>query len=1641
MAFYGIGNLFGNLVRPDTREKEQAREAEEKKAEQEKAAKSEDAAKGQQAREAETASQAEAQRQRLLQLQEKVARRLEDFVRASGREKSQSADSDTESLLRQMENEQDSFTPENLQRLRQLSQSTKGVLQASREGQSESQARQDTGRPEAGRPQPGTSQDQELLMRRAAQELKNQLQHTEAQTTGRAQQEARETGRDTATDTRSQKAQEARSQSTAPESGAARAEKPVPTPAQPEQAKAQAPKPEAARPEQAKAQTPKPEAAKPEQAQAPKPEAARPEQAKAQAPKPEAARPEQAKAQAPKPEAARPEQAQAPKPEAARPEQAQAPKPEAARPEQAKAQTPKPEAARPEQAQAPKPEAAKPEQTRGQTPGPEEAPAREAGGKNQSEPAAPRPETMRARPQSAGKQASEARTESKAPEGKPAEGQESASRTQGPGTPARFATSQRPGAEARLPGQGPAQPEEANRPEAARRAAPQAGTEPTRSKDATPEGPRTARGQETAGGAGVSTGGTTQEKSQARLGDSRFAPHMDPENPAQGKPSDQANRTPQGNQGKEQVGQAGKNAPGTSPQPEGKLSGQGLGSIRGGSSGPIPGRPFGSQSGATRSGDQAHQPAPQKTSPDPSQANKPPQASTPKPEGGVSTLGLGSIRPGLPEADFNRPLAGPSPGSREADPPARQTAPPPPEPQDTLEISLPPRASRGGGLPGHPGSIGAPGASGAARVPTSPRVVAEQPTAGTGNPPPPAEPEAQGMGLQSIPAIGASPRPLPGLTPRPVGGPLAPDPQSPVAPDRMPAQLRRGQIQPEMIPGASNPNVPRPVHLGAIRLPAPDGRDDSGNRKSEPTDDFGIESVDTIGRGAPPRLTPRPGLHLPVRGPQGPRPERGPVGRVEGWLPEDGPTDSSTRGGPRGAGPSASDPGIEMGGLSLPRVSTPRPPALPLFQKPEFLDLKAPRADHVHPSAPQDGLVMDDPLHPAPTHLKFKTLEGSPFRSPNQTVPETPRPERPFRPFSPLPKGDWGASRQEAVGPAAPGTGPTLPGAPAQRPAPGQTSPHIEILRPRSGGIQGRLLPGFGMNPDQGLVGPNLRPGPSPLATDPSGEAFQVQMAGRILSGESHFVASTAGFAGRTAGPAIPAEVGATIASATRQDGRTDPVGQMRAGLPRGPLTGGRPVVSQIPIYQPVLDLIYQIRGKAKVEQESSPIKMTLSGSVGTLERQAYVPREAPSALPGPQAAASRQTPTGAEVRPQTQHFQPAQRETAEPAQRRVHTASEQNPLLGTMTASLRGPAQPVRRESAAATRVEGAHAKAETSSQRVVETGDAPGRGGGGGTAGGERGSGGQGGQGQSEGGPPGSLSEMQSRFRVQTLRASATHEAFRISMTRMQNPVGARHSEMATRYATTSIPTLLKRIYRSQDLEGLDEAEAVNSLALMLKLSGEFTYDHSARVLDFAMELADELGIEDREIRHQVGLGAMFKDIGEAGLLLAQQPDEQIDEISRFMSSQDMRRASLLHDIGKIQIPRDILCKPGRMTDEEYQLMRMHPIYGEQMIYPILSLRHLCPTIRGHHERWDGKGYPDGLKGEQIPLPARILAVADVFDALHAERPYKSSMEVDQVRKLLSEGKGTHFDPECVEAFLRVLDRRFPQAGRRRPQRVRAR
>ncbi len=135
-------------------------------------------------------------------------------------------------------------------------------------------------------------------------------------------------------------------------------------------------------------------------------------------------------------------------------------------------------------------------------------------------------------------------------------------------------------------------------------------------------------------------------------------------------------------------------------------------------------------------------------------------------------------------------------------------------------------------------------------------------------------------------------------------------------------------------------------------------------------------------------------------------------------------------------------------------------------------------------------------------------------------------------------------------------------------------------------------------------------------------------------------------------------------------------------------------------------------------------------------------------------------------------------------------------------------------------------------------------------------------------------------------------------------------------------------------------------------------------------------------------------------------------------------IRRGALLHDIGKLGIPDSILLKPGPLNEEERQIIQKHPTLAFEMLAPISYLRPALDIPYCHHEKWDGSGYPRGLKGEQIPLAARIFAVVDVWDALNSERPYKTSWPKEKVRAHLQEQAGQHFDPRVVEAFIALLD-----------------
>jgi putative two-component system response regulator len=133
----------------------------------------------------------------------------------------------------------------------------------------------------------------------------------------------------------------------------------------------------------------------------------------------------------------------------------------------------------------------------------------------------------------------------------------------------------------------------------------------------------------------------------------------------------------------------------------------------------------------------------------------------------------------------------------------------------------------------------------------------------------------------------------------------------------------------------------------------------------------------------------------------------------------------------------------------------------------------------------------------------------------------------------------------------------------------------------------------------------------------------------------------------------------------------------------------------------------------------------------------------------------------------------------------------------------------------------------------------------------------------------------------------------------------------------------------------------------------------------------------------------------------------------------------AAPLHDIGKIGIPDHILLKPGKLTDDEWAIMRKHPEFGAEIIGKndseiLMTAKEIALT---HHERWDGSGYPNQLKGEEIPISGRIIMIADVFDALTTQRPYKKAWSVEDAVKLINDSAGTHFDPSLVTIFNEVL------------------
>ncbi len=134
-------------------------------------------------------------------------------------------------------------------------------------------------------------------------------------------------------------------------------------------------------------------------------------------------------------------------------------------------------------------------------------------------------------------------------------------------------------------------------------------------------------------------------------------------------------------------------------------------------------------------------------------------------------------------------------------------------------------------------------------------------------------------------------------------------------------------------------------------------------------------------------------------------------------------------------------------------------------------------------------------------------------------------------------------------------------------------------------------------------------------------------------------------------------------------------------------------------------------------------------------------------------------------------------------------------------------------------------------------------------------------------------------------------------------------------------------------------------------------------------------------------------------------------------------VRRGALLHDIGKMGVPDAILLKPGPLTEDEWTIMRKHPVFAYHMLSPIAFLRPALDIPHYHREKWDGTGYPRGLKGKEIPLAARIFAIIDVWDALTSDRPYRAAWSKEKALQHIGDEAGRHFDPQVVQAFLSLV------------------
>ena len=180
------------------------------------------------------------------------------------------------------------------------------------------------------------------------------------------------------------------------------------------------------------------------------------------------------------------------------------------------------------------------------------------------------------------------------------------------------------------------------------------------------------------------------------------------------------------------------------------------------------------------------------------------------------------------------------------------------------------------------------------------------------------------------------------------------------------------------------------------------------------------------------------------------------------------------------------------------------------------------------------------------------------------------------------------------------------------------------------------------------------------------------------------------------------------------------------------------------------------------------------------------------------------------------------------------------------------------------------------------------------------------------------------------------------------------------------------------------------VQTLRYTVEAKDSYTRGHSDRVSEYSVLIGEKVGLSEDQIK-------------------------------------TLRIGGLFHDIGKIGIPDSILQKQAKLTDEEYSEIKNHPSIGAHILGAASTFKEIIPIVKHHHERFDGRGYPSGLKGEDIPYLARIAAVADTFDAMTSRRSYRDALDLQYVKDEIKKCEGTQFDPQIAEAFLEILENNF--------------